>query len=183
MFKTILIIMYSKILITGPPRCGKSTLIKKLISYYKSKNFIIEGFLTPEVQKEGKRIGFDIEDIQSGELSILARNGVYNTKYRLGSYSIFIKEFDSYLKDLKSRNLQNIDLLIIDEIGKMELYSQLFLSFLKQMFNSKIKILATIGQKLKHPIKNELLDLSGIKLIQINLNSQQEMFEKILDLI
>ncbi|MFW9988471.1 MAG: nucleoside-triphosphatase, partial [Candidatus Odinarchaeota archaeon] len=51
--------MTKKILITGPPRCGKSTLISKLINYYTNeKNFMIFGFLTPEVRERGNRIGF-----------------------------------------------------------------------------------------------------------------------------
>jgi nucleoside-triphosphatase len=175
--------MFLKVLITGPPRCGKSTLITKLISYYKSKDYVLGGFLTPEVKEAGKRIGFNIKDIQSGKISLLARKGIYNTKYQLGNYSIFIEDFNNYLKNLQSYNLKTIDLLVIDEIGKMELHSQLFLSFLKKIFNSNMKILATIGQKLKHPIKIELLNLSDLKLFQMNLNNQQEIFEEIITLL
>ena len=61
--------MKSKFLITGPPRCGKSTLISRLIDYLLNK-YTIQGFLTPEVRKEGKRIGFDIYDIYSKKRKI-----------------------------------------------------------------------------------------------------------------
>jgi nucleoside-triphosphatase len=64
--------MDEKILITGPPRCGKSTLISRLIKYYSvEKNYKVYGFLTPEVREKGNRIGFDIMDIASGKTSPL----------------------------------------------------------------------------------------------------------------
>ncbi|MFX0031360.1 MAG: nucleoside-triphosphatase [Promethearchaeota archaeon] len=175
--------MFSKVLIAGPPRCGKSTLITKLISYYKSKNYKLGGFLTPEVKEARKRIGFNIHDIESGKLFSLARKGNYDTKYKLGNYCIFIDIFNSYLKELQLSSLETLDLLIIDEIGKMELHSLLFVQFLKEVFYSNLKIIATIGEKLKHPIKRELLNLSNLKLFQMNVNNQYEIYEKILDLI
>ena len=46
--------MRYKALITGPPRCGKSTLIQKLITYYLENNYKISGFLTPEVIEKKK---------------------------------------------------------------------------------------------------------------------------------
>jgi len=55
--------MKPKILITGPPRCGKSTMITKLIEFYSKKNYKIYGFLTPEVKHINKRVGFDVQDI------------------------------------------------------------------------------------------------------------------------
>ncbi|MFX1481509.1 MAG: nucleoside-triphosphatase, partial [Promethearchaeota archaeon] len=55
--------MKIKILITGPPRSGKSTLIVKLIKYFTKREFSIYGFLTPEVKEDNHRIGFDVEDI------------------------------------------------------------------------------------------------------------------------
>ena len=65
--------MKVKILITGPPRSGKSTLIARLIEYFSKKQISIYGFLTPEVREGNRRIGFDIEDISTKEREKLAR--------------------------------------------------------------------------------------------------------------
>ena len=73
--------MNPKILITGPPRCGKSTMISKLIEFYSKKNYKFYGFLTPEVKKINKREGFDVQDIHSKERFPLARIGNYKTGF------------------------------------------------------------------------------------------------------
>ena len=60
----------AKILITGPPRCGKSTLISKLTTHYEKLGREIRGFLTPEIKHDGKRIGFDVLDIETNKKCI-----------------------------------------------------------------------------------------------------------------
>jgi len=89
--------MNTKILITGPPRCGKSTLIVKLIEYFSKRQITIHGYLTPEVREGSNRIGFDIEDIKTKEREKLARKGNYSTKYHLGSYCVFIESFEKII--------------------------------------------------------------------------------------
>lgn len=173
--------MNRKILITGPPRCGKSTLISKLIKYYTNeKNYVIYGFLTPEIREHGNRIGFDIVDIYSGEKSQLARVGNFKTKYKVGKYNVFIEEFDKYLDNTLVLEGKTADLIIIDEIGKMELFSKKFQDFIKRIFASNIAILATIGLKLKHPIKNYLLHLPNVQLLNLNRQNFQTIFQKII---
>ncbi|MFX1364631.1 MAG: nucleoside-triphosphatase [Promethearchaeota archaeon] len=176
--------MIKKILITGPPRCGKSTLISKLIDYYKNeKNFVTYGFLTPEVKMEGTRIGFDILDIYSGNISPLARVGDFKTKYRVGKYSIFIEEFDNYIEEYLNLKDKRANLIIIDEIGKMELFSKKFLNFVKNIFSLEISILATIGLKLNHPIKDYLQNLLSVKFLNLNRQNVQTIFKKIVSLL
>ena len=109
--------MNYKILITGPPRSGKSTLIVKLIDYFSERKYTIKGFLTPEVRKEGNRIGFDFEDINTKERGKLARIGNYKTQYKLGRYCIFIEEFDNLISKLEDNVFHKRELLVIDEIG------------------------------------------------------------------
>jgi len=76
--------MIAKILITGLPRSGKSTLMLKFFKFIKTQGFLIKGFLTPEVRKGNKRIGFDVLDIATEERVKLARIGNYKTTYKLG---------------------------------------------------------------------------------------------------
>ncbi|UCC21161.1 MAG: NTPase [Promethearchaeota archaeon] len=172
-----------KILITGPPRCGKSTLISKLIEYYHSKKYIIYGFLTPEIRDSGNRIGFNILDIYSGEESQLARIGIFKTKYRLGKYNVFIEEFDKYLENSLILEEKTPDIYIIDEIGKMELFSEIFQNFIKSIFSSKISIIATIGLKLEHPVKKYLINLPSIQLLNLNRQNSHLIFEKVISFI
>ena len=176
--------MNQKILITGPPRCGKSTLISKLIEYYTiKKNYTIYGFLTPEVNKSGNRIGFDIIDIFSVDRSPLARVGDFKTKYKLGKYSIYIDEFENYLETTLLLEKKKVDLIIIDEIGKIELFSKKFQDFIKRIFSLDIAILATIGLKLKHLIKNYLLNLPTVQLLNLNRQNFQTILQKVIFLI
>jgi nucleoside-triphosphatase THEP1 len=175
--------MSSKILITGPPRCGKSTLISKLIEHFSKQNLIIYGFLTPEVREHGNRIGFDIVDIYSGEKSQLARVGNFKTKYMVGKYNVFIEQFEKYLEDALNLEGIPVDLIAIDEIGKMELFSKKFQHFIKKTFGSNISILATIGLKLKHSLKDYLLNLPSVVLLNLNRQNFQLIFEKVISIV
>lgn len=172
--------MNRKILITGPPRSGKSTLIIKLIDYFCNLNYKIHGFLTPEVRKDGNRIGFDIEDINSRERGKLARIGNYTTNYKLGRYHIFIEEFEEIISKLENIEFRALDLIIIDEIGKMELFSKKFQNLINKFFHSNIKIIATIGQRIKHPLKDSLLKIPEVIFFTLSRQNQQETFKKII---
>jgi nucleoside-triphosphatase len=175
--------MKPKILITGPPRCGKSTLISKLITYFLEKKLIIQGFLTPEIKKAGMREGFDILDIESGYRTELARVGNFKAPHKLGKYCIFTENLEKYLIKLDDfENLKN-NLIVIDEIGKMELYSKKFQDLIRKMFDSDIIIIATIGEKLHHPVKNYILSLQNITLFNLNRKNQDEIFHNIIYII
>jgi nucleoside-triphosphatase len=171
-----------KILITGPPGCGKSTLVSKIIDYYKEKNFVLFGFLTPEVRESNNRIGFDIIDIYSGKNYRLARVGDFNTEYKLGRYHVFIKEFDDYLRENLNLEGKEVNLIVIDEIGRMELFSINFHNFVKKIFSLEMPILATIGLKLKHPIKDYLQNLPNVKILNLTRLNFQVIFKEVLSL-
>lgn len=175
--------MSNKILITGLPGCGKSTLISRIIDYYTKHNFIIHGFITPEVREHDKRIGFDIIDIFSGEKSQLARVGKFNTKYRLGKYNIFIDKFDKFMEKTLNLEKTQFDLIIIDEIGKMELFSEGFQEIIKRIFNTDISIIATIGLNLRHSLKNYLLDIPSVHLLKLNPQNFNLIFKEVISVI
>jgi len=175
--------MNTKILITGPPRCGKSTLIVKLIEYFSKRQFTIHGFLTPEVREGSNRIGFDIEDIKTKEREKLARKGNYSTKYHLGSYCIFIENIEKIISKYEDIRFQEGDLIIIDEIGKMELFSKRFHNFITKIFASNISIIATIGLTIRHPIKDHLLNIPDINLFNLDRKNFEKTYQNIILMI
>jgi nucleoside-triphosphatase len=172
-----------KTLITGLPQCGKTTLILKIIEYLTTSKSRLKGFLTPEVRDRNSRIGFDILDIQTGERQMFARTGNFNTKYQLGKYKIFIDDFEKLISKYDDSKLLMVNLLIIDEIGKMELLSKKFKIFIKNIFNSEISIIATIGSKLRHPIKDYLMNIPSIKILTLTRQNFQKIFKKIVSLL
>ena len=59
------------LLVTGPPRCGKSTVIEAAASRI---DVSLSGFFTREIREHGRRTGFKIITLE-GKEGVLAHNG------------------------------------------------------------------------------------------------------------
>jgi len=128
-------------LITGKPGCGKTTLIKEIVREIKRPCF---GFYTQEIRdKNGKRIGFEIISLNSKKGTLAHIN--FKSKFRVGKYKVNLEGLEkigveAILEGLKSKE----NLIVIDEIGKMELFSEKFKEAVLKVLDSKNKVLATI---------------------------------------
>lgn len=137
------------IILTGSPGVGKTTIIQKVCSELLRKDVPVKGFYTSEVREKGKRIGFDVVSL-AGEKSSLARIGNI-TGHKVGQYVVDLQSFESVaLPIFKSLNENFI--IVIDEIGKMELFSKSFEIATKTAFSSRNTILGTIPVQKGKPI-------------------------------
>lgn len=128
------------ILITGLPRTGKTTLVLDIIKEMKKE---VIGFVTKEIRVNNTREGFSIET-SSGLNKILASKKYKASKYRVASYGVYIENVDLVVEELTARSMkQKHDFIIIDEIGKMELFSLNFKKFVLKNLDKK-KVLGTI---------------------------------------
>ena len=152
------------IFITGKPGCGKSTLILELIKDLKDKNKKIAGIITPEIRerKGESREGFSIIDLASSKQEILA-----STKQKgpmVSKYGVNIAGIDFIVEEFK-KSFNSADVIILDEIGKMEICSEKFKSMLEKVFNSKKIVIATLHRSLieKYKDKGKLIWLEKNK--------------------
>lgn len=127
------------LLIQGPPASGKTTLIKEVIPYLVNK----KGFYTEEVKDDDcRRVGFKVVTMDKKE--VLFAHKSFNTHHRISSYYVDIDLFDSLAtKEIEESINSGCGLIIIDEIGKMELLSQRFKEACNRAFELR-KVLATI---------------------------------------
>lgn len=130
----------NNIFITGPPRSGKSTMVSQIID---ELGLNAEGLRTPDIRKNGERKGFKLVDIKTGEEGILShldqQEGPKVSKYRVNMDDL------EFFTKLSLDNISNdCDIVVIDEIGTMELYSDKFKKAVKDRLNDDIPVLAVL---------------------------------------
>jgi len=134
--------MIKNIFVSGKPGCGKTTLIKEIV---KELNLKAKGFFTQEIREKGERIGFEIVTL-SGKRGILAHKD-FESKFKVSKYGVNLKDLEEIgVKEIEE-GLKEDCLIVIDEIGKMELFSEKFKEVVLKALASKNKVLGTIMLK------------------------------------
>ena len=131
----------NNILVTGPPRSGKSTLIEKVVQRISRP---ATGFFTREIRESGKRVGFSINTLDH-RTGVLAHQGIHS-RFRVGRYGVNLEDIDGIAVPSMKPDRPDM-LIVIDEIGKMECFSELFKKTLVSLLNSKHRVLGSITMK------------------------------------
>jgi Predicted nucleotide kinase len=142
--------------ITGKPKIGKSTIIKAVIKSLKAEGIAVGGMLTSDIHEGGRRIGFSIEDITTGEKGILAHLHIYQRgpKVKVGRYAVNLTDLDALGANAIKNALSYPDpsILIVDEIGPMELKSKKFIEAVEEALESRKSMLVSVHQKSEHEL-------------------------------
>jgi len=128
--------------LTGKPGVGKTTLIERVIEHYQGP---VRGFYTREIREEGRRVGFTLNVI-GGERKIFAHI-TFRTRFRVGRYCVRVDILDDYgVKELEA-GIEEGSLIVVDEIGKMELFSTALRETLLQALDSDCRVVATLTKQ------------------------------------
>ena len=164
------------ILLTGPPQSGKSTLIEKVIKRVKRP---ATGFFTRELREKGKRVGFLIETLD-GKTGLLAHQNI-KSNYRVGKYKVNIEDLNQIAVPSMIPSTAD-QMVVIDEIGKMECFSRLFKETLLRVLSAENQVVGSVtikGDRFIQKIKNR----DDVILISIYENTRdlalQLFFEKL----
>ncbi len=172
-----------KIFITGEPGVGKTTLVKKVVEKLGDRAI---GFWTEEVRdkKTGKRKGFKVVNTDGKEKLFASKT--FTSKHLVGSYGVNVQRFEEVALPLLERALREGKgkVIVIDEIGKMELFSKRFRDLVREIaYDPKLRLLATLPIRDVHPIVKELRRLPGAVLIELKRSNREGMDEEVLKLL
>jgi len=141
-----------RIAVTGPPGCGKTTLIRRVVEGLRSQGRMsIGGIYTEEIREGGQRKGFSIVDIATGRRGILAHIAIPSGP-RVGKYRVNLKDIKEVAVPAIMEALETKDLLVIDEIAPMELASPEFVKAVEAALKSERHLLFAIQQRSVHPL-------------------------------
>jgi nucleoside-triphosphatase len=114
-----------KFFLTGPPGSGKSTVFLGCDERLRELGFTVGGIATPEIRSRGRRVGFSVVDLATGRAALLAGVEV-SSSFRVGRYGVNLPEFESVALPALDHAEGSCDVIGIDEIGRMELFSEPF---------------------------------------------------------
>ena len=162
-------------LLTGRPGTGKTSLIKQAIAGMKGK---AGGFYTEEIREQGVRKGFRLVTLD-GQEAILAHIDIHSP-YRVSRYGVDTDSLDRVGVSALNRAAEECDLVVIDEIGKMELFSANFRRTVSEMISSRKKIIGTIMLN-PNPWADAIKNQPQVDLITVTRANHQNVLRGLLD--
>ncbi|NOY11533.1 MAG: NTPase [Archaeoglobi archaeon] len=163
-----------RVAITGRPGVGKTTACLKIYERLRGKKDI-RGFVTREVREKGVRVGFEIVELTTNETYVLARKG--DGYPRVGKYRVFVENLEIVASRIAS--YANADLVILDEVGPMELKSRSFVDAVEGLLESQENMLLTVHYKSTHPlvlrIKREF------EVVELTPENRDRVVEEVLE--
>jgi nucleoside-triphosphatase len=135
-----------KFFLTGRPGSGKSTLLLRCVKGLRRLGFTVGGIATPELRREGRRIGFNVVDLASGRRALLAGVEVASS-FRVGRYGVDLTGFESVALPALDYAEGICDVVCIDEIGRMELFSRPFKRRVEELIRGPKPMIAVLHRR------------------------------------
>jgi len=161
-------------LLTGMPGTGKTTIIKQTLS---RSGKSAGGFYSEEIRTQGMRQGFQIVTLD-GETATLAHINICSP-YRVSKYGVDLSELERVAVPAIERAIGSHDIVVIDEIGKMELFSTAFRQAVMEAIESGKLVLGTIMLK-SHPWADKIKRHPAVELILVDRSNRQEILRQLL---
>jgi len=165
-----------RILLTGRPGCGKTTLIQRVV-----KNLAepAGGFYTKEIRKRGRRVGFKLVTLDGKEavfadINFTAAAG----SDRVGKYGLDLAKLETVGVAAIGEAVRTRKLVVIDEIGPMEIRSAAFRDAVTEAFDSNVSILATIVAR-SLPFTDAIKKRRGVILIEVRGDNREELVSEL----
>lgn len=167
--------MRNKVLLSGEPRVGKTTALKKIIQMIGEGNCI--GFYTEEVRNEFDRVGFDCVSLDGKRQRIADVN--LHSDIRMGRYGIDIEAFEDFALQAISNSSSTSKIIIIDEIGPIQFLSTKFKQQINNILTGPNCVIGSIFYN-KHPDVDEIKKIPGIKIYSMTRENRNTILENIL---
>ena len=165
------------ILLTGSPGCGKTTLIRRVLAQIQAK---AGGFYTQEIRQDGRRRGFELITLE-GKRGILAHVEIRSHQH-IGKYGVDL----TTMKDIAVPAILDAavegNVVVIDEIGPMEMLSGSFRQAVMQVLDSDSTVLGTIVRR-STPFGDQIKSRAGVTIIEVRPGNRDSLAEAIIEML
>jgi nucleoside-triphosphatase len=172
-----------KVLLTGRPGCGKTTLIKGVVNKLSQR---AGGFYTEEIRDSesvrersgGTRAGFKIVTLDGKEAAFAHVD--FKTRDHVGKYGLDLSALERIGVGALRQAIQARRLVVIDEIGPMEIRSPTFREAVNEALDSELPVLATIFAR-SLPFTEAIKSRPDVTLIEVRPDNRERLVSELSD--
>jgi nucleoside-triphosphatase len=166
-----------RLLLEGRPGIGKTTVARRLLHLLQEAGVPVGGFTTAELRTGGRREGFLVEAV-SGAQEVLAHVDLPGPP-RVGRYGVDLAAFDRVaLPALRTPGTGGV--VVVDELGKMELASAPFRDAVMQLLDRDVAVVATVHQA-RHQFTDALRRRPSIRVVRVTEATRSALPEQLMD--
>ncbi len=162
------------LIVTGPPGIGKTTILTKMVGILKLKGFKVGGMLSREIRQNGVRVGFEIQDLGSERHGWLAHVGQQNGP-QIGKYRVNLADLDAVGSYAIANAVEKSDIVVIDEIGPMELFSKNFREAIEVALKSLKTVIAVVHWKAQDELVDKMKKVEEAKIFIVTLENRDKL--------
>ena len=165
-------------LLTGSPGVGKTTVLLKAVEALKAKGYGVGGMVSREVRACGSRVGFEIFDLSSSKRGWLAHVD-QKTGPQVGKYRVNMEDLDEIGAEAIEKAVEDSDVVTVDEIGPMELFSKRFRMTVEEALESGKLMLGVVHWKAKDKLIDEVKKREDTEIIVVTLQNRDRLYQTI----
>jgi nucleoside-triphosphatase len=167
------------LLITGSPGVGKTTLLLRVVEALKAEGYSVGGMVTSDVRKSGARVGFEVADLSNGSRGWLA--SVHEERGpQVGKYRVNIDDLNDVGVKAILKACEKLDVVIVDEIGPMELFSEKFREAVKKAVESKKLVISTIHWKMSSQLIDSVKKREDAEIFIVTNENREHLQEEVI---
>jgi nucleoside-triphosphatase len=165
--------------VTGQPGVGKTSILLRIADALKAKGYDIRGMISREIREQGTRIGFEITDFYTEQKGWLA-HVKQSSGPQVGKYRVNLDNLKNIGVNAILNAIKNADVIVVDEIGPMELFSQAFRDVILQAVNSTKPLLGTIHFRAQSPFISAIKARNDVEIFEVTIENRQNIYNLII---
>ncbi|MEM1530498.1 MAG: NTPase [Candidatus Bathyarchaeia archaeon] len=162
------------IFLTGPPRVGKTTVILRVVEELRAGGVKVGGMVSEEIREMGVRVGFRIIDLDSGAKGILAHVS-QRSGPSIGKYRVCLEDLEGIGVKAILNACEKASIIVIDEVGPMELYSSAFKAAVLRALDSGKRVLGTIHYRVSSEFTNLIKGRADTSIIEVTYENRDRL--------
>lgn len=165
---------------TGNPGVGKTTVLLKVVEALRAKGYSVGGMISREVRSCGARVGFEILDL-SGERRGWLAHVNQKTGPQVGKYRVNLEDLNSVGVEAVLKAVKECEVVAIDEVGPMELFSEKFREAVKRAVESGKFVVGVVHWKARDKLIENLKECEDAEVIAVTYENRDRLHQTIIE--